>query len=216
LKHAIKLKDGLVANVAAAVAAKAKSPKKTFDGSATPRAHNLEGFAAAGANMTKSPSRNLIPLQDRKTGDSIPANTVGKRRLTCIGSFQRGELLGSGSFGKVYSALDLATGMFIWMKPGDSPAYQPGVILSCAGGYVALKQVTISDSDRSQKEVEALEHEIKLLQDLSHPNIVHYYGTRRVRRKLYIILEFCSGGSVASALKQFGVFSEVRTDNAVD
>ena len=77
------------------------------------------------------------------------------------------------------------------------------------GAYVALKQVTISDSSRSQREVEALEHEIALLKTLQHPNIVQYYGTRRARRKLYIILEFCSGGSVASALKQFGIFSEV-------
>jgi hypothetical protein len=141
-------------------------------------------------------SQHLIPLQDHETGEVFSPEQAAEsgRALNCIGSFQRGELLGSGSFGKVYSALDLTT-----------------------GAYVALKQVTVSDtaSGRSQREVEALEHEVALLKTLSHPNIVQYYGTRRVRRKLYIILEYCSGGSVASALKQFGVFSEVSEWAAV-
>ena len=69
-----------------------------------------------------------------------------------------------------------------------------------------------------------------MLKTLSHRNVVQYFGTRRSGKKLYIILEsvllqswherernvtlffrfdrYCSGGSVASALKQFGVFSE--------
>lgn len=54
----------------------------------------------------------------------------------------------------------------------------------------------------------ALEREIALLQDLDHPNIVQYLGTHREGAKLFIMLEFCSGGSITAALQQFGPLSE--------
>ena len=53
-----------------------------------------------------------------------------------------------------------------------------------------------------------MEREIKLLRELDHPNIVQYLGTQRTKRRLYIFLEFASGGSVSSRLKNFGTFSE--------
>ena len=98
----------------------------------TPKAHGLGGFSmneegdvhARRSSEGSPPGRHqrttsemLIPLQDRVTGETLsPGMGLGRndsgggRDLASIGSFQRGELLGSGSFGKVYSALDLATG----------------------------------------------------------------------------------------------------------
>jgi hypothetical protein len=57
----------------------------------------------------------------------------------------------------------------------------------------------------TRAQVEALEREIALLRQMQHPNIVQYYGTARKDDKLYIFLEFCSGGSVASALSRWVV-----------
>ncbi len=63
-------------------------------------------------------------------------------------------------------------------------------MILCYGGffrYVALKQVALSTSEKSQREVEALEREIELLKTMSHPNIVQYYGTKRSGNKLYVL-----------------------------
>ena len=60
----------------------------------------------------------------------------------------------------------------------------------------------------NSSQVAALEREIRLLRDLDHPNIVRYLGTQRTKRRLFIFLECAEGGSVASRLKNFGVFSE--------
>ena len=98
-----------------------------------------------------------------------------------IRHWQKGELVGSGSFGNVYKALDLVT-----------------------GHTIAVKQVRLAEHSGRDKEVASLEREIALLRTLDHPNIVQYRGTQRTETKLYIFLEYASGGSVASKVSQFG------------
>ncbi|KAK9292804.1 hypothetical protein L1049_020784 [Liquidambar formosana] len=58
-----------------------------------------------------------------------------------------------------------------------------------------------------------LEEEVKLLKNLSHPNIVRYLGTVREDDTLNILLEFVPGGSISSLLGKFGSFPEavIRT-----
>nr|CAD1826605.1 unnamed protein product [Ananas comosus var. bracteatus] len=53
-----------------------------------------------------------------------------------------------------------------------------------------------------------LEEEVKLLKNLSHPNIVRYLGTAREEETLNILLEFVPGGSISSLLGKFGSFPE--------
>ncbi|KAH7438302.1 hypothetical protein KP509_04G009300 [Ceratopteris richardii] len=103
--------------------------------------------------------------------------------------WRKGELIGAGAFGSVYMGMNL-----------DS------------GELLAVKQVLISAKnvakERFQAHLKELEDEVKLLQNLSHPNIVRYLGTAREDDALNIFLEFVPGGSIASLLGKFGSFPE--------
>lgn len=82
--------------------------------------------------------------------------------------WKRGDLLGTGTFGKVYKAFNTET-----------------------GHIMAVKQLDISGS--SDATVEAVEREVRLLRDLDHPNIVRYLGTERFQNTLSIFFEFIPG-----------------------
>lgn len=103
--------------------------------------------------------------------------------------WRKGELIGAGAFGSVYMGMNL-----------DS------------GELLAVKQVLIAAKnvarEKSQAHLRELEEEVKLLQNLSHPNIVRYLGTARENDALNIFLEFVPGGSIASLLGKFGSFPE--------
>ncbi|XP_023911894.1 mitogen-activated protein kinase kinase kinase NPK1 [Quercus suber] len=103
--------------------------------------------------------------------------------------WRRGELIGCGAFGRVYMGMNL-----------DS------------GELLAVKQVSITTNSASKEKTQAhireLEEEVKLLKNLSHPNIVRYLGTAREHDSLNILLEFVPGGSISSLLGKFGSFPE--------
>uniref|UniRef100_A0A5B6Z2A7 mitogen-activated protein kinase kinase kinase n=1 Tax=Davidia involucrata TaxID=16924 RepID=A0A5B6Z2A7_DAVIN len=103
--------------------------------------------------------------------------------------WRKGELIGCGAFGRVYMGMNL-----------DS------------GELIAVKQVSIAASSASKEKTQAhireLEEEVKLLKNLSHPNIVRYLGTAREEESLNILLEFVPGGSISSLLGKFGSFPE--------
>ncbi|GAV84603.1 Pkinase domain-containing protein [Cephalotus follicularis] len=103
--------------------------------------------------------------------------------------WRKGELIGCGAFGRVYMGMNL-----------DS------------GELLAVKQVLIATNSASKEKTQAhireLEEEVKLLKNLSHPNIVRYLGTAREDESLNILLEFVPGGSISSLLGKFGSFPE--------
>jgi len=117
--------------------------------------------------------------------DTSSAPVISDRKIT----WQKGELLGVGAFGRVYMALDVDT-----------------------GGLLAVKQVTLGGNPTDKSFVEqmrALESEITLLRPLKHENIVRCYGCERVGDELNIFLELVPGGSITSLLQKFGPFPEV-------
>ncbi|KAG6494302.1 hypothetical protein ZIOFF_049326 [Zingiber officinale] len=103
--------------------------------------------------------------------------------------WRKGELIGCGAFGHVYMGMNL-----------DS------------GELLAVKQVLIgkngASKEKAQAHIRELEEEVKLLKNLSHPNIVRYLGTTREDDTLNIFLEFVPGGSISSLLGKFGSFPE--------
>ncbi|KAM0942679.1 putative mitogen-activated protein kinase kinase kinase STE-STE11 family [Dioscorea sansibarensis] len=102
--------------------------------------------------------------------------------------WRKGELIGCGAFGQVYMGMNL-----------DS------------GELLAVKQVLIgtnSAREKAQAHIKELEEEVKLLKNLTHPNIVRYLGTAREEETLNILLEFVPGGSISSLLGKFGSFPE--------
>ncbi|CEI92016.1 hypothetical protein RMCBS344292_06291 [Rhizopus microsporus] len=107
--------------------------------------------------------------------------------------WMRGELIGRGSFGRVYHALNVATGEWIAVKQVD----------------VAVTQADKRNQDLKEA-ADALYHEISLLKDLDHINIVQYmgYDFNPDEGLIFIFLEYVPGGSIASLLKQYSVFEE--------
>eukprot|EP00854_Cymbomonas_tetramitiformis_P005976 gene5976-7182_t len=104
-------------------------------------------------------------------------------------TWQRGELIGAGAFGRVYMGMNQENGQLL-----------------------AVKQVAIQNAstpkERTEEHVAALEAEVAVLRNLNHPNIVRYLGTERDDEFLNIFLEYVPGGSIASLLMKFGPFSE--------
>ncbi|KAL6553136.1 hypothetical protein OROGR_006978 [Orobanche gracilis] len=88
--------------------------------------------------------------------------------------WQKGKLIGRGTFGSVYVASNRET-----------------------GALCAMKEVEILPDDiKSAECMRQLEQEIKVLRRLKHPNIVQYYGSEIVGDKFYIYLEYVHPGSI--------------------
>nr|GEW64470.1 mitogen-activated protein kinase kinase kinase YODA-like [Tanacetum cinerariifolium] len=112
------------------------------------------------------------------TSPSVPRSPGSK--------WKKGKLLGRGSFGHVYVGFN-----------------------SESGEMCAMKEVTLfSDDAKSKESARQLGQEVSLLSRLSHPNIVQYYGSEMVDDKLYIYLEYVSGGSIYKLLQDYGQLGE--------
>ena len=73
---------------------------------------------------------------------------------------------------------------------------------------LAVKQVTVNEKAANAR---ALQREIDLLCRLpANPHVTKYIGTEHSGDRLYIFLEFVSGGSVADMLKKFGGLDEAH------
>ncbi|CAJ1354416.1 unnamed protein product [Effrenium voratum] len=123
--------------------------------------------------------------KDRKE-DKFEARADPDARAVKGATWTRGELLGRGSLGSVWKAVDKKT-----------------------GEVMAVKEVVVDSLDNSDREFsQSLQVEIDLYKQLKHPNIVSYLGNDRIRDRLYIYLEFMSGGSVSQVLHREGPMAE--------
>ncbi|PVH99255.1 protein kinase byr2 [Periconia macrospinosa] len=113
--------------------------------------------------------------------------------------YMKGALIGQGSFGSVYLALHAVTGELMAVKQVELPS---------ASGASQMDQ-------RKTNMVEALKHEIGLLRDLKHKNIVQYLGSNSDENHLNIFLEYVPGGSVATMLVNYGPLGESLIQNFV-
>jgi len=105
--------------------------------------------------------------------------------------YTRGQLLGRGTFGEVFMGINSETGSLLAVKQ--------------------LRNNQLNEDSNSGTRVRKLREEIAVMKSLNHPNIVRYYGSQinEQNGSLEIILEYVSGGSIASLLSQTGSgFSE--------
>ncbi|GMH17430.1 hypothetical protein Nepgr_019271 [Nepenthes gracilis] len=104
----------------------------------------------------------------------------GRLRGHITAGWEKGELLGQGSFGKVYTAF------------------------SSEGFFFAVKEVSlIEHGSQGRESIYMLEQEIELLSRFEHENIVRYLGTDKDKSKLYIFLELVTQGSLASLYQKY-------------
>nr|KYP66661.1 Mitogen-activated protein kinase kinase kinase ANP1 [Cajanus cajan] len=97
-----------------------------------------------------------------------------------INQWQKGKLIGRGTFGSVYVATNRKTGALCAMKEAE----------------------IFSDDPKSAECIKQLEQEIKVLSHLKHPNIVQYYGSEIVEDRFYIYLEYIHPGSMNKYVRE--------------
>ena len=61
---------------------------------------------------------------------------------------------------------------------------------------------------KSDKIVNSVYHEIKILKELDHPSIVKIFEYYKDETNIYIIMEYLKGGSLFERLKVIGRFGE--------
>ncbi|KAI9204982.1 kinase-like domain-containing protein, partial [Polychytrium aggregatum] len=137
-----------------------------------------------------------------KGSDHAVAASTSVARLSaphCQITYTLGVLLGKGSFGSVYLGVNSKTGELLAVKQVEL-----GV------GFGEAKPGHRMEEQRlkvQQKMVDALHKEINILKELSHVNIVRYLDFEIRDNKMNVLLEYVSGGSIASLLTKIGKFS---------
>ncbi|KAF2764076.1 hypothetical protein EJ03DRAFT_378920 [Teratosphaeria nubilosa] len=172
------------------------------------RLSTLRGDAAGGLGRRKSTKMFGAKIEqvkpDRRSRlltletipqDNLPAsnvqhnNNLPERQPTF--KWMRGQLIGKGTFGRVYLGMNTTTGELLAVKQVEvnpkAPNAEPGKI---------------------REMVKALDLEIDTMQHLDHANIVQYLGCERKEFSISIFLEYIPGGSIGSCLRKHGKFEE--------
>jgi hypothetical protein len=123
--------------------------------------------------------------------ETIPQDHLPLPQRQPTFKWMKGQLIGKGTFGRVYLGMNITTGELIAVK-------QVEVNPKAAG----------SDKDKVKELVKSLDIEIDTMAHLDHPNIVQYLGCEKKEYSISIFLEYISGGSVGSCLRKHGKFEE--------
>ncbi|XVE85727.1 hypothetical protein DITRI_Ditri17bG0114100 [Diplodiscus trichospermus] len=111
-------------------------------------------------------------LQNSKvSSSSIPDSVTREDPST---KYELLNELGKGSYGAVYKARDIRT-----------------------SELVAIKVISLTEGEEGYEEIRG---EIEMLQQCSHPNVVRYLGSYQGEEYLWIVMEYCGGGSVADLM----------------
>ncbi|KAL1857824.1 mitogen-activated protein kinase kinase kinase [Paecilomyces lecythidis] len=152
------------------------------------RRKSTKMFGAKIMQISPKPGARISQL-DPIPQNSVPHGNIPQRQPTF--RIVRGQLIGKGTYGRVYLGINADTGELL-----------------------AVKQVEINpklagqDKDRIKEMVAAMDQEIDTMQHLEHPNIVQYLGCERGEFSISIYLEYISGGSIGSCLRKHGKFEE--------
>lgn len=130
--------------------------------------------------------RKQILAERSALGRVLEASNEVDRSLAYLSStatnftmrWQQGHFVGGGTFGNVYAAMNLDT-----------------------GHLMAVKEIRLQDPKLIPTIATQIKDEMRVLESVDHPNVVSYYGIEVHRDRVYIFMEFCSGGSLANLLE---------------
>ncbi|KAK0730480.1 hypothetical protein B0H67DRAFT_474890 [Lasiosphaeris hirsuta] len=130
--------------------------------------------------------RKEILLERSAMGRVLEASNEVDRSLAWLSStatnftmrWQQGHFVGGGTFGNVYAAMNLDTGQLM-----------------------AVKEIRLQDPKLIPNIAGQIRDEMRVLESVDHPNVVSYYGIEVHRDRVYMFMEFCSGGSLANLLE---------------
>ncbi|KAK0826070.1 mitogen-activated protein kinase kinase kinase [Friedmanniomyces endolithicus] len=160
------------------------------------RRKSTKMFGARIEQVKPSRGSRLITNLETIPQDTIPENNVQhanrqipERQPTF--KWMRGQLIGKGTFGRVYLGMNPTTGELLAVKQVEVNPKAPN-----------------ADPTRVREMVKALDMEIDTMQHLDNVNIVQYLGCERKEFSISIFLEYIPGGSVGSCLRKHGRFEE--------
>ncbi|BEI89689.1 uncharacterized protein CcaverHIS019_0210510 [Cutaneotrichosporon cavernicola] len=122
----------------------------------------------------------VVEVTQSQIPPSIPESPCSDGRPVTL-NWVRGRMIGKGSYGRVYLALNATTGDMMAVKQVEQASPDDGTVDS--------RQKTV---------IAALQKEITLLKDLYHTNIVTYLGFETSLEYVSIFLEYVPGGTIAS------------------
>ncbi|RDY07119.1 Mitogen-activated protein kinase kinase kinase 3, partial [Mucuna pruriens] len=159
-----------------------------------PRLHALSLDSPTGKQDEGRSECHPLPLPPGSptSPSSVLSNARALESATSnVSKWRKGKLLGRGTFGHVYLGFNSENGQMC-----------------------AIKEVKVVSDDQTSREcLKQLNQEINLLNQLSHPNIVQYYGSELVEGSLSVYLEYVSGGSIHKLLQEYGSFKEPVIQN---
>jgi serine/threonine-protein kinase 24/25/MST4 len=127
-------------------------------------------------SLLTPPPLALDPIPDRAIAATTMAAELGANEsVDPTTLYTKQECIGGGSFGKVYKGLDRRT-----------------------GHTVAIKVI---DVENAEDEVDDIMGEIMILSGMNSPYVTKYFGSYLAGSDLWIVMEFCSGGSCADLMK---------------
>lgn len=174
------------------VARGAHEANKRFTTASTQGPQGSRSSALSRRKSTKMFNANIVqirPARDSMRMPQIPQDTLPKRQTTF--RWFKGQLIGKGTYGRVYLGMNATTGEFLAVKEVEVNGKAAG-----------------NDRARMKELVAGLDQEIDTMQHLDHDNIVQYLGCERKEASISIFLEYISGGSVGSCLRKHGKFEE--------
>ncbi|AMD22537.1 HHL233Cp [Eremothecium sinecaudum] len=132
----------------------------------------------------------------RQVGKVLDATDKENKYLLSLASslsnfsirWQKRRFIGGGSFGSVYSVVNLDT-----------------------GDILAVKEIKFTDRKTMKQVFPSIKDEMTVLEMLNHPNVVQYYGVEVHRDRVNIFMEYCEGGSLASLLEHGRIEDEMVT-----
>ncbi|KAK5649503.1 hypothetical protein RI129_000532 [Pyrocoelia pectoralis] len=118
-------------------------------------------------------AHDLIGRVIKHTKEPVSKAHIRRRYVTF--TWQRGIKIGQGRFGKVYTAVNNNT-----------------------GEMMAVKEIAIQRNDKHI--IRQVAEEIKILEGISHTNLVKYFGLEVHKDEMLIFMEFCAEGTLENLI----------------